>query len=100
MFRHALHRATRPCMCCNRANDDEPSRLPHSTTWIGENAVLGITSSLKKGKSVTYVSGTICHPCVGSRISNESSLPESGVFLEVCAILNSRASRKLGLVFS
>jgi hypothetical protein len=32
-----------------------------------EHSFQGITSSLKKGKSVTYVSGTICHPCVGSR---------------------------------
>src|SRR5271157_1032888 len=27
MFPHQPHRATPPCMPCNRANDDEPSRL-------------------------------------------------------------------------
>src|SRR5271157_365261 len=45
MFRHLLHRATRPCMRCNRANDDEPSRLTgqhiRSTAWTGEKALLG-----------------------------------------------------------
>ncbi len=28
------------------------------------------TSPLKRGKSVTYVSGTICHLCVGSVTNN------------------------------
>ena len=38
------------------------------TTGQAEHSFHGITSSPKKGKSVTYVSGTICYLCVGSLI--------------------------------
>src|SRR5260370_11617163 len=56
-----LHRGTRPCMRCNRANDDEPSRLTgqhiHSTAWTGENALLGRPGEHCSGSLLGLVPG-------------------------------------------
>jgi hypothetical protein len=55
--------ATRPCMCCNRANDDEPS-APHSTTLLRERlsaarTLFQFASRLVTGKQLVEVWGGV-----------------------------------------
>src|SRR6267142_4087300 len=56
---------------------------------ITEHSFHGITPSQKKGESVTYVSGTIGHLCVGSLIVYAAFYEPPGIFLCCVRVANS-----------
>jgi len=63
-----------------------------------EHSFHGIHFLLKKGESVTYVSGTFCYLCVGSlTFSNLSILVEKAEVLELVVSAGTESSTVLKL---
>jgi len=67
MFRHRLHRTTRPCMRCNRANDDELSCLAsldtndHKDWQVGVcmGSTISVYQSSRFGRLVNHLSQNV-----------------------------------------
>ena len=65
---------------------------------IAEHAFHGINTPRQKAKSVTYVSGTNCHLCLGSLNKLKTSTFRAGAPIAVIALKPGKVEETLGLL--